>query len=118
MAMIEVVMFILLLVAGIGWLNSAKGMLVARKEEYRVLRMLGATVKRVRRISWIQVWSYMVSGIIWGVILGIVVVYFLWRSNLNANVSISIYWENIIGIVIYLFILSLFLKPTIKKLAG
>jgi len=118
MAMIEVVMFILLLVAGIGWLNSAKGMLVARKEEYRVLRMLGATVKRVRRISWIQVWSYMVSGIILGVILGIVVVYFLWRSNLNANVSISIYWENIIGIVIYLFILSLFLKPTIKKLAG
>lgn len=115
MAMIEVVMFILLLVAGIGWLNSAKGMLMARKEEYRVLRMLGATVKRVRRISWIQVWSYMVSGIILGVILGIVVVYFLWRSNLNANVSISIYWENVMGIVIYLFILSLLLKPTIDK---
>lgn len=113
-AMIEVVIFILLLIAGIGWLNSAKGMLVARKEEYRILRMLGATVKRVRMICWIQVWSYMVSGIILGVILGMGVVYLLWNSHLNANVTISIYWENIIGIVIYLFALSLFLKPTIN----
>lgn len=112
-AMIEVVIFILILIAGIGWLNSAKGMLVARKEEYRILRLLGATAKRVRKICWIQVWSYMVSGIILGVILGMVVVYLLWNSHLNANVTISIYWENILGIVMYLFLLSLFLKPTI-----
>lgn len=112
-AMIEVVIFILLIVAGIGWLNSAKGMLVARREEYRVLRLLGATVWRVRKIKWIQVWSYMLSGIILGFLLGFVVVYLLWDSNLNANVSISIYWENILGIVIYLFALSLFLKPTV-----
>ena len=57
-------MFILIVVAGIGWLNSAKAMLVARKEEYQVLRMLGTMVKRVRRICWFQVWSYMYSRIV------------------------------------------------------
>lgn len=103
----------LLIVTGIGWLNSAKGMLVASKEKYSVLRMLGASSKRVRRICWIQVWSYMVSGIILGVILGIVVIYLLWNGNINGNVSIRIYWEYIIGIVGYLFVLSLLLKPVI-----
>lgn len=110
-----VVLFMLLIVTGIGWLNSAKGMLVARKEEYGVLRMLGASSKRVRRICWIQVWSYMLSGIVLGVLLGIVVVYLLWSRNLNGNVSIRIYWEYIVGIVGYLFVLSLLLKPTIDN---
>ncbi len=115
LAMIKIVMVTLLIIAGIGWLNSAKGMLMARQEEYRTLHMLGTTIKRVRRISWIQVWSYMSSGIILGVVFGIVLVYNLWKSNLNTNVSISIYWDNILGIVMYIFILSLFLKPTIDK---
>ncbi|MCR4803372.1 MAG: ABC transporter permease [Lachnospiraceae bacterium] len=117
LTMICVVMFILIVVAGIGWLNSAKAMLVARKEEYQVLRMLGTMVKRVRRICWFQVWSYMLAGIVLGIIMGLLVVYFLWRSNVNSNVSISIYWENVLGIILYLFSLSLLLKPTIKKLA-
>lgn len=38
--------------------------------------------------------------------------------TVNENVTISIYWENIVGIALFLFALSLFLKPTIKKLAG
>lgn len=118
LTMIKMVMIVLILVAGIGWLNSAKGMLVARKQEYQVLRMLGATEAKVRRISWIQVWSYMLSGILIGVGMGILIVYLLWRTNVNENVSISIYWENIVGIALFLFALSLFLKPTIKKLAG
>ena len=116
LTMISVVLFILIVVAGIGWLNSAKGMLVARKEEYQILRMLGTTIKRVRKICWLQVWSYMFAGIIWGIIIGLLVVYFLWRSNINANVSISVYWENVVGITLYLFGLSLFLKPAITKL--
>lgn len=116
LTMISVVLFILLIVAGVGWLNSAKSMLLARKEEYQVLRMLGTSVKNVRRISWIQVWSYMLAGIVLGMVIGLATVYFLWRSNVNANVSISIYWKNVLGIVAYLFVLSMCLRPTIKQL--
>lgn len=117
LTMISVVLFVLLIVAGVGWLNSAKSMLVARKEEYRVLRMLGTGVKNVQRICWIQVWGYMLAGIVLGMAIGLVTVYFLWRSNVNANVSISIYWENVFGIVLYLFMLSMCLRLNIKQLA-
>ena len=117
LTMSSVILFVLIIIAGIGWLNSAKSMLTARKEEYQVLRMLGTSIKNVRRISWIQVWSYMLAGIIFGMAIGLATVYFLWRSNVNANVSISIYWENVFGIVAYLFMLSMCLRPTIKRLA-
>lgn len=117
LTMIKMVMIVLILVAGIGWLNSAKGMLVARKQEYQILRMIGTTEGKVRRISWVQVWSYMLSGIVLGIGMGILGVYFLWRTNMNENVTISIYWENIVGIALFLFALSLFLNPAIKKLA-
>lgn len=116
LTMISVILFVLIIIAGVGWLNSAKSMLVARKEEYQVLRMLGTSVKNVRRISWIQVWSYMFAGIIFGMVIGLATVYFLWRSNVNTNVSISIYWENVFGIITYLFMLSMCLRPTIKQL--
>ncbi|MDE6634992.1 MAG: FtsX-like permease family protein, partial [Lachnospiraceae bacterium] len=117
MAMIRMVMIFLAIVAGIGWLNSAKGLLLARKEEYKVLRMLGATRKNVRKISWMQVWSYMLSGIILGIVMGLTTVYLLFRNEVHENVTISIYWENIAGIALFLFALSLLLKPTIKKLS-
>lgn len=56
-------------------------------------------------------------GIGIGIGMGILVVYLMWCTNANENVTISIYWENIVGIVLFLFALSLLLKPTIKKLA-
>ena len=118
LAMIKIVMIVLTIVAGIGWLNSAKGLLLARENEYKVLRMLGATQKRVKRISWIQVISYIFSGIIMGIIIGLISVYLIWKSNVNENVTILVYWDNIAGIVLFLLGISLLLKPTVNKLAG
>ena len=118
LAMIKIVMIVLTIVAGIGWLNSAKGLLLARENEYKVLRMLGAKQKRVKRISWIQVISYIFSGIIMGIIIGLISVYLIWKSNVNENVTISVYWDNIAGIVLFLLGISLLLKPTVNKLAG
>lgn len=59
----------------------------------------------------------MLSGIVFGIGMGILVIYFLWCTELVKNVIISIYWENIVGNALFLFVLSLFLKPMIKKLA-
>lgn len=117
LTMISVILFVLIIIAGVGWLNSAKSMLLARKEEYQVLRMLGTSAGNVQKIGWIQVWSYMLAGIILGMAIGLTAVYFLWRSNVNPNVSISIYWENVFGIVAYLFVLSMCLRSTIRQLA-
>jgi len=113
---IHIVLGILLIVVGIGWLNSAKGMLHTKKKEYQVLRLLGASNKSVRRICWIQTWSYMIFGVVLGAILGIIVVTYFWKANVITNTPIIINWEYIVGIVIYLFGLSLMLYPTIKKM--
>lgn len=113
---LHIVLAMLMIVAGIGLLNSAKGMLLARKKEYQVLRMLGATGGSVRRICWMQVWSYMLSGVVLGAVLGIVVVSCLWKTNVITNTPITIKWGYIAGIAIYLLGLSLLLHPTIKKM--
>lgn len=113
---LHIVLAMLMIVAGIGLLNSAKGMLLARKKEYQVLRMLGATKGSVHRICWMQVWSYMLSGVVLGAVLGIVVVSYLWKTNVITNTPITIEWGYIAGIAIYLLGLSLLLYPTIKKM--
>lgn len=112
---LHIVLAMLLIVAGIGLLNSAKGMLLTRKKDYQVLRILGAAERSVRRICWMQVWSYMLSGVVLGAILGFVVVSCLWKANVITNTPITIDWEYVAGIAIYLFGLSLMLYPTIQK---
>lgn len=112
----HIVLAMLLIVAGIGLLNSANGMLLTRRKEYQVFRMLGATRKTVRRICWMQTWSYMLSGVVLGAILGIVVVACLWNDLVITNTPVSTDWQYIAGIVAYLFGLSLTLYPTIRKM--
>lgn len=112
----HIVLGMLLIIAGIGWLNSARGMLYTRRKEYQILRMLGASNKSIRKICWIQTWSYMFSGIALGAILGIIAIAYLWKSNVVTNAPVIINWEYIAGIVIYLFSLSLILYPSIKKM--
>lgn len=53
-----------------------------------------------------------------GIIIGLISVYLIWKSNVNENVTISVYWDNIAGIVLFLMGISLLLKPTVNKLAG
>lgn len=113
---LHIVLGLLLGVTGIGLLNAAKGMLLVRKKEYHVLRILGATGRKVRRICWMQVWSYMLSGVVLGAILGMAVVAWLWEKNVLTDVKITIEWQYILGIAIYLWGLSLLLYPTIRKI--
>lgn len=113
---LHVVLIMLLIVAGIGLLNSANGMLLTRRNEYQILRMLGTTERDVRKICWMQVLSFMISGVVIGAILGIIVVAIIWTNNVATHIPLTIEWEYIAVIVIYLLSLSLTLHPTIKKM--
>lgn len=113
---LHIVLAMLLIVVGIGLLNSAKGMLLTRKKDYQIIRMIGATERNLHRICWMQTWSYMISGVVLGAILGALLVTNLWEANVLTNTPITIDWEYLAGIVIYLFGLSLMLYPTIKKM--
>ena len=112
----HIVLGMLLIVASIGLLNSAGGMLYTRRKEYQIIHMLGASDNSVRKICWMQTWSYMVSGVVLGAILGIIIVAYLWQANMAGNIPVIINWEYIAWIAIYLFVLSLMLYPTIKKM--
>ena len=113
---LHVVLNMLLIVAGIGLLNSANGMLLTRRNEYQILRMLGTTERDVRKICWMQVLSFMISGVVIGAILGIIVVAIIWTNNVATHIPLTIEWEYIAVIVIYLLSLSLTLYPTVKKM--
>ena len=113
---LHIVLIMLLIVAGIGLLNSANGMLLAREKEYQILRMLGESRKNIYKICWIQVISYMLSGVVLGAIIGVITVYGVWKGNVISNASIIIEWEYLSGIALYLFGISLLLSPTIRKI--
>ena len=113
---LHVVLVMLLIVSGIGLLNSANGMLFARKKEYKILRMLGETQKSVHKICWFQVWSYMLSGVVFGAFLGIVIVYSIWKGAVITDMPIAIEWEYLFGIFMYLSGLSFVLYPTVRKM--
>ncbi len=113
---LHVVLVMLLIVAGIGLLNSANGMLLAKKKEYQILRMLGETQKSVHKICWFQVWSYMLSGVVFGAFLGMIIVYSIWKGNVITNTPIAIEWEYLFGIFMYLSGLSFILYPTVRKM--
>lgn len=117
LALIKAVLFILMLVSGVGWLNSAKGLLLARKKEYQVLRLSGVTENRTRIICFIQIWFYMFAGIVAGALTGLVFVYIIWKNNLNPGVEIIFYWQNIAVIIIFFIVLSLMLYPAARKVS-
>ncbi|MBE5938618.1 MAG: FtsX-like permease family protein [Lachnospiraceae bacterium] len=112
--MIIMVLVVLAIVAGIGWFNGVKGILLSRKQEYKVLRMLGTSPSRVGRMCWIQIWSFMIWGLVIGILLGNICLHMALKEEINYEVKI--YWEGIAGITLYLFGLTLLLIPTIKKL--
>lgn len=111
-----IVLGMLLLVAGIGLLNFANGMLYAKKNEYRILCMLGATKRSINKICWMQILSYMFSGVVIGAILGFIIVVYIWEGRVIINTPITIQWEYLIGIVFYIMALSMLLYPTVNKL--
>ena len=115
--MMKLILFFLMLIAGLGWVNSARGMLIARKQDYQVLRLLGSTEKQVRKIVWVQVIGYMLAGILLGLGIGSVCVYLLCHSVVDENMAILLYWRSIVWIALYLCSLSLMLITTIKKVS-
>lgn len=78
--------------------------------------MLGENQKSVHKICWFQVWSYMLSGVVLGALLGMIIVYGIWKGNVITNTPITVEWEYLIGIVMYLFGVSFVLYPTVRKM--
>lgn len=112
---LHVVLIMLLAVAGIGLINSANGMIMTRKKDYQILKMLGMSQKSIHKLCRFQVFSYMLSGVILGAIMGIIAVLAIWKNNVITGTPIGIEWQYLAGIAVYLSVLSLMLYPSIRK---
>ena len=45
-----------------------------------------------------------------------IIVYGIWKGNVITNTPITVEWEYLIGIVMYLFGVSFVLYPTVRKM--
>lgn len=112
--MIRLVLGMLSLVAGIGWLNSARGMLYSRRKEFQTLRILGFSQRKICAVAWMQIGIYLLIGIAVGVLIGDIAIRNIFRDGVIDGSSIQVYWKNVAGITGYLLLLAASLGFTIR----
>lgn len=112
--MIRLVLGILSLVAGIGWLNSARGMLYSRRKEFQTLRTLGFSERKLYGVAWMQIGIYLLAGIAAGILMGDMAIRNIFRDGVISGSSIQVYWKNVAGITGYLLLLAASLGFTIR----
>lgn len=114
-----VVLYILTILAGTGWFNSAKNMITAQSDDYRILRQLGMSEKRVQRIIWRQILYYLLLGIGIGIAAGIFICAWInYRESDYKVWEVHFYLQNIWFILVYYVVLLAALTPHIKKIAA
>ncbi len=117
-AMLQVVLYILTILAGIGWYNSAKNMITSRIPEYRILRQLGMSEKRVRKIIWRQLLLYLLLGLGLGIVLGVYLMALLSYRETDWKVwDPQFHIHNIWFILIFFIVLMLSLQTVVKQAA-
>ena len=115
--MIKMVLYSLTILAGLGWLNSARNMILARKSEYAVLRKIGMTEKRVRNIIWRQVFLYLIAGIFLGVLFGSMIVTVIdYRES--AMLRMNFQYQPVLYILGFMLLLAGFLRRLVRRVAG
>ena len=73
--------------------------------------------RRVRKICIIQILTYMLIGIIAGIIAGHIALCKIFEGQLIADTAISFGYGNVIIITIYFMLLAFFLRKTIKEVS-
>lgn len=113
----KIVVWGLMLVIATGWLNSVRGMLLSRKQDYHVLRLLGTEQKRVQKICFLQINLYLLTGIISGTLLGFILAKELWEKELYYGVKLHIQFRNTLGIFLLFWLVSLLLHKTVREVS-
>ena len=112
----EVVVSILILIAGQGWVNAIRHAILSRKDEYRILRIHGMTLARLRNMLFIQIIIYLVTGIVSGTGIGAIVLMLLTYLE-GGTILAAINFNSLMLISIFLIILNIMLIPDILKVS-
>jgi putative ABC transport system permease protein len=111
----QIVISILVIIAGMGWFHSIRSIILSRKREYCILRMQGLSVKRLSKMIALQIFIYLIIGILFGIVLGtIILMVLMYREGQVFHIIINI--KTTMGLMLYMIGLSLMLIPTVRKI--
>lgn len=113
--MFNVCLNVLLIVIGLGLLNSLNTILYSRRREYKILHCVGMSPFGILKVLCIQIFMYLSIGLLFGIVLG---AFFLYSINFTETKTwmLTISYKEIIFIIQYLLLLSLGTIPEIKRI--
>lgn len=112
----QLVTYFLILIAGIGWFNSMRNIIISRRKDYHMMRIQGVVPRRMFKIISYQILFYLFIGICIGSIFGYVILHgILMLDGGGSNININ--WEVTRDIIIYLLILGGMLSPLLYKVS-
>ena len=108
-------LYMLSVMAGIGWVNAAANMIQSRRKEYVVLRKLGMSEGRVKKIIWYQLVLFIFSGIVAGIVLGIEILKIFNLREYGVRMDIKFRTENIWFILVLFLVLLVSLRKNVRE---
>lgn len=108
-------LYMLSVMAGIGWVNAAANMIQSRRKEYVVLRKLGMSEGRVKKIIWYQLVLFIFSGIVAGIVLGIEILKIFNLREYGVWMDIKFRTENIWFILVLFLVLLVSLRKNVRE---
>lgn len=108
-------LYMLSVMAGIGWVNAAANMIQSRRKEYVVLRKLGMSEGRVKKIIWYQLVLFIFSGIVAGIVLGIEILKIFHLREYGVWMDIKFRTENIWFILVLFLVLLVSLRKNVRE---
>lgn len=113
--MFNVCLNVLLIVIGLGLLNSLNTILYSRRREYKVLHCVGMSPFGILNVLITQVFMYLSIGLLFGIVLGAFILYSINYTETNTWM-LTISFKEIIFIIQYLLLLSVGTIPEIKRI--
>lgn len=116
--MTAVVLHVLALIAGAGWFHSARNMILSRVSDYQILRKLGMSGKRTRKLIWRQIFLYLAMGIGMGILFGVLLASWLsyWGSDYEVW-KVEFKAGHIWFILVVYALLGIGLQPLVRRVA-
>ena len=103
------------IMAGIGWVNAAANMIQSRRKEYVVLRKLGMSERRVKKIIWYQLILFILSGIAAGIVLSLEIIRKFNIREYGIYQSVKFQAGNVWFIIVLFLLLLMSLRKNVRE---
>lgn len=112
---VRLLLYMLSIMAGIGWVNAAANMIQSRRKEYVVLRKLGMSERRVKKIIWYQLILFIFSGIAAGIVLSLEIIRKFNIREYGIYQSVKFQAGNVWFIIVLFLLLLMSLRKNVRE---